>query len=95
MIGGWTYVMTNRRHGVLYIGVTANLAARVWQHRTGAGSAFGRRYGLDRLVLAEPHATIKAAIVREKALKAWKRDWKIALIERANPERDDLFDRIA
>ncbi len=94
MMGGWTYIMTNRRDGVLYIGVTANLAARVWQHRTGAGSAFCRRYGLDRLVLAEPHATIEAAITREKALKAWKRDWKIALIDRANPGWDDLFERI-
>ncbi|WP_249403615.1 GIY-YIG nuclease family protein [Sphingomonas sp. CFBP 13720] len=94
VMGGWTYIMTNRRHGVLYIGVTANLAARVWQHRTGAGSAFCRRYNLDRLVLAEPHATIEAAIAREKALKAWKRDWKIALIERVNPAWDDLFERI-
>ncbi len=93
-MGGWTYIMTNRRHGVLYIGVTANIATRVWQHRTGAGSGFCRRYGLDRLVFAEPHATIEAAIAREKALKAWKRDWKIALIERANPAWDDLFERI-
>lgn len=79
---------------MLYIGVTAHLAARVDQHRRDAGSAFCRRYGIRRLVLAEPHETIADAIAREKALKAWKRAWKIALIERANPEWRDLYDRI-
>ncbi len=62
------------------------------QHRTG--SAFCRKYGLDRLVFAEPHDSMVEAIAREKALKAWKRDWKIRLIEQGNPEWEDLFDRI-
>jgi putative endonuclease len=84
--GGWTYVMTNKPHGVLYVGVTADLAARIDQHRQGKGSAFCRKYNLTRLVHAEPHATIGEAIVREKALKAWQRAWKIALIESANPD---------
>ncbi|MFV0625478.1 GIY-YIG nuclease family protein [Sphingomonas sp. ac-8] len=94
MRGGWTYIMTNRPLGVLYVGVTANLAARVVQHRAGQGSEFCRRYNLTRLVLAEPHARIEEAIGREKALKAWQRGWKLALIEAANPEWDDLFERI-
>lgn len=95
MRGGWTYIVTNKPHGVLYIGVTAHLAARIDQHRQGKGSSFCRRYGLKRLVLAEPHESIDYAIAREKALKAWKRDWKIALIEAGNPEWLDLFDQIA
>jgi putative endonuclease len=92
--GGWTYIMTNRPRGVLYIGVTSDLAARVWQHRNGEGARFCRRYNLNRLVVAEAHSSIEEAIAREKAMKAWKRDWKIDLIERANPEWNDLWDYI-
>ncbi len=87
--------MTNKPRGVLYIGVTAHLAARVQQHRDDKGSSFCRRYGLKTLVLAEPHDSIDDAIAREKALKAWKRAWKIELIEAANPEWRDLFNQIA
>ena len=92
--GGWTYIMTNKPRGVLYIGVTADLVARVLQHRQGIGSAFCRKYNLARLVHAESHDDIREAIAREKALKAWQRDWKIELIERDNPEWRDLFDVI-
>lgn len=91
--GGWTYIMINKPRGVLYIGVTADLSVRIDQHRAGTGSAFCRRYGLNRLVLAEKHPTILEAIAREKAMKAWKRDWKIELIETANPAWDDLAPR--
>jgi putative endonuclease len=94
VMGGWTYILTNKPRGVLYIGVTSNIAARITQHRSGIGSAFCRRYGLDRLVLVEPHAEILSAIAREKALKTWKRDWKIRLIEQNNPDWNDLFERI-
>jgi putative endonuclease len=90
MRGGWTYIMTNRARGVLYIGVTANLAARVFQHSAGEGSDFCRRYRLTRLVLAERHDTIEDAIRREKLLKTWKRAWKIELVEAANPLWRDL-----
>ncbi|MCT2398241.1 GIY-YIG nuclease family protein [Novosphingobium mangrovi (ex Huang et al. 2023)] len=76
------------------MGVTGNIAARIAQHRSGTGSVFCRRYGLNRLVLVESHAEILSAIAREKALKAWKRDWKIRLIEQDNPEWNDLFERI-
>ena len=77
MRGGWTYVMTNRPRGVLYVGVCSDIAARVAQHRAGTGSAFCRRYGLTRLVLAESLDGIEDAIRREKMLKAWRRQWKI------------------
>jgi putative endonuclease len=91
-MGGWIYILTNKPHGVLYVGVTAALPARMMQHRAGTGSAFCRKYGIKRLVLAEWHDDIVTAIAREKALKAWKRAWKIELIEKMNPDWDDLFD---
>lgn len=94
-MGGWVYIMSNKRDGVLYIGVTADLPARVMQHRTGKGSVFCRRYDLDLLVYVEPHASIVDAIAREKAMKAWKRAWKIELIENSNPQWCDLFGHIA
>jgi putative endonuclease len=90
--GGWTYIMSNRAQGVLYIGVTSNLAARVSQHRAGDGSGFCRRYKLTRLVLAESHDDIEDAIRREKLMKTWKRAWKIELIEAANPLWRDMWD---
>ena len=88
--GGFVYILTNRAHGVLYIGVTADIDRRIWQHRTGGGSRFARRYGLDRLVLVEEYPTIDEAIVREKRLKNWRREWKIELIEATNPGWLDL-----
>ena len=92
MRGGWTYIMTNRPHGVLYIGVTAILASRIWQHRNGEGSDFCKRYKLTRLVLVEQHDSIEEAIAREKAMKAWKREWKIELVEQSTPRWIDLWD---
>ena len=90
MRGGFVDIMTNRPGGVLYIGVTADLLKRIHQHRSGQGSSFCRRYGLDRLVLVEDYPTIEEAIVREKRHKKWERAWKIALIEAANPGWQDL-----
>ena len=94
-MGGRVYIMASKPHGMLYIGVTAYLAARVEQHRRDIGSAFCRRYGIETLVYAEPAERIEVAIARENILKAWKREWKICLIETANPEWLDLFDTIA
>ena len=91
-MSAWVYIMSNREDGVLYIGVTADLSRRIVQHREGKGSAFCRRYGLTRLVYPEEHDSIEDAIPREKAMKAWKRAWKIELIEGVNPAWDDLFD---
>nr|WP_037504459.1 GIY-YIG nuclease family protein [Sphingobium bisphenolivorans] len=83
--------MTNKPRGVLYVGITSSLTARVDRHRRGVGSDFCRKYNLHRLVLAEEHGRIEDAIAREKALKAWKRNWKIQLIEENNPDWRDLF----
>ena len=91
MGGGWVYIMTNKPGGTLYIGVAADLPARVAQHRAVKGSSFCRRYNLTRLVLAEHYPTIDEAIAREKALKEWHRAWKIRLIEESNLNWDDLW----
>tara|TARA_R110000824_G_scaffold6103_3_gene28076 strand:- start:1362 stop:1652 length:291 start_codon:yes stop_codon:yes gene_type:complete len=88
----YVYIMTNKPFGMLYIGVTTNLPARVSQHKHGAGSNFCRENGLDRLVYIEDYATPYEAIAREKAMKAWKRRWKTDLIIKANPEWRDLWD---
>jgi putative endonuclease len=93
--GGFVYILTNRAHGVLYIGVTADIDQRIWQHRNGMGSKFCRKYGLDRLVLVEEYPTIEEAIAREKQLKKWQRAWKIELIESANPDWQDLGAKMA
>ncbi|MDC8754413.1 GIY-YIG nuclease family protein [Erythrobacter sp. sf7] len=92
--GGCVYIMTNKRYGVLYTGVTSDLAARVMQHREGKGGAFTARYKCTRLVYIEHHLTITDAIAREKAIKAWQRMWKIEAIEKQNPAWDDLFHRL-
>ena len=86
--------MADRYRGTIYVGVTANLSARVHQHRTGDGSDFCRRYGLARLVWAEHAPSITDAIAHEKRVKRWRREWKFALIERANPEWCDLYDQL-
>ena len=91
---GWVYIMNNNRNGTLYTGVTSELAVRIVQHRSGSGSKFCSKYGLNRLVYVEPHARIDEAIAREKSIKAWRRSWKIRLIEGANPEWQDLFEKI-
>ena len=94
MKGGWVYIMTNRPSGTLYIGVTADLAPRIAQHRAGTGSSYCRRYNLKRLVYVEPYPTIDEAIAREKAMKAWQRAWKVQAIEAVNPDWADLWNKI-
>ena len=93
-MGGWVYIMTNGPHGTLYIGVTSSLSDRIMAHREGRGSEFCRKHKLVRLVYIEPFPTIEEAIAREKAMKRWKRQWKLKLIRRDNPNRDDLFETI-
>jgi putative endonuclease len=85
------YMMSNRRHGTLYVGVTSQLVARTGQHRDGLIPGFTQTYGLKRLVWYEPHETMDHAIHREKRLKKYKREWKINLVEQANPHWDDLY----
>ena len=88
------YILASGRNGTLYTGVTGDLAQRMGQHRNGKGSKFAAKYGVDRLVHAEAFADINEAIAREKAVKKWRRTWKLELIERGNPQWLDLFDRI-
>jgi putative endonuclease len=92
--GGWVYLMADRYRGTMYVGVTANLATRIHQHRGGTGSDFCHRYGLTRLVWAERCDTMIAAIAHEKRLKRWRRVWKFDLIEGGNPEWRDLSDTV-
>ena len=90
--GGWVYMMADRYRGTLYVGVTAHLAQRIFQHREGQGSDFCARYGLSRLVWAERGETIQDCVAHEKRLKRWRREWKFALIERGNPGWSDLYE---
>jgi putative endonuclease len=83
------YVLASRRNGSLYIGVTSNIRRRLTEHRLGR-VAHTRKYRIGRLVYLERHATILSAIAREKKLKKWRRVWKIVLIEKVNPDWDDL-----
>lgn len=78
MRGGWVYILTNRPNGTLYIGVTADLARRIWQHREGLVEGFTKRYGLKMLVYAEHHEDIRTAIQRETTMKHWSRAWKVS-----------------
>jgi len=91
--GGWVYILANRPNGALYIGVTSDLARRIWEHRTNVVPGHTSRYGLKRLVFVEQHATIQLAIQREKTMKHWPRAWKVAAITDANPTWQDLYDR--
>ena len=85
------YLLASGRNGTLYVGVTSNLVARVWQHRNEVVDGFTRRYHVHSLVWFERHETMVSAIQREKAIKAWKRAWKLELIEGLNPDWRDLY----
>ncbi|KQY91287.1 GIY-YIG nuclease family protein [Brevundimonas sp. Root1423] len=85
-----TYIMASGRNGTLYTGMTANLTARAWRHRTGAFQGFSKTYGCTRLVWFQRFDWVTEAIRREKQIKEWKRDWKLRLIEDANPDWLDL-----
>ena len=94
MESAWVYVMTNRPNGTLYTGVTSDLARRAWEHREGVADGFTKRYGLKRLVYVEEHPDIQSAIQREHNMKHWSRKWKVRLILAANPNWEDLYDRL-
>ncbi|MBP1777954.1 MAG: endonuclease [candidate division NC10 bacterium] len=88
------YILASKRNGTLYIGVTSQLATRVWQHKSKVVEGFTTKYGVDKLVYYEAHGSAEAAIVREKQLKKWRRSWKIELIEGLNPDWRDLYDEL-
>jgi putative endonuclease len=85
------YILASGWHGTLYVGVTSDLIKRVWQHKNDMVEGFTRHYKVHDLVWFEQHATMEAAIEREKAIKEWKRAWKIEMIETANPKWTDLY----
>jgi putative endonuclease len=87
----WVYILASRKRGALYVGVTNDPGRRTFLHRSGMGSEHAFRYRIFRLVYLESFANIRDAIAREKQLKKWRRQWKIDLIEAANPEWDDLY----
>ncbi len=90
----YVYILASRPKGAIYIGVTSNLAKRIWEHRKGIFSGHSKKYDIHRLVYFEIFDQIEDAIAREKRLKKWRRSWKDELIEKANPDWKDLIDDI-
>ena len=91
---GFVYIMASARNGALYIGVTSDLARRVWQHREGVADGFTRKHGCKMLVWYESADDIEAAIRREKQMKDWKRLWKLRVIEEMNLNWNDLYETL-
>lgn len=90
----FVYILASKKNGTLYIGVTSDLLKRVWQHKNGVVEGFTKKYEVDRLVYYEQTEDVRSALSREKQLKNWKRQWKIELIEKKNPEWADLHEMI-
>jgi putative endonuclease len=90
----FVYILANRPKGVLYVGVTNDLARRVWEHKTKVVPGFTSKYGVTILVYYEEYASILEARERERVLKHWRRQWKFKLIEQLNPSWRDLYDEL-
>ncbi|MCH9844980.1 MAG: GIY-YIG nuclease family protein [Alphaproteobacteria bacterium] len=88
------YILASERNGILYIGVTSNLLQRIYQHKHEMIEGFTKKHNVKLLVYYEHHATMESAITREKQMKIWKRQWKMNLIERDNPQWLDLYDSL-
>jgi putative endonuclease len=93
--GGWVYMLASGHYGTLYVGSTTDLVRRVYEHRESTQPGFTSKYGVQKLVWFEPHYSVTSAYQREKQIKKWKRDWKIALIEEDNPRWEDLYPSIS
>ena len=93
-MAAFVYFMTNRRNGILYVGVTTNLPARAYQHREGLIAGFTKRHGLKKLVYYEAFDDVRDAIQREKSIKHWPHAWKVRLIHQSNPNWNDLYDSL-
>ena len=87
----YVYLLTSKRYGVLYTGMTSDLIKRIYEHKSSFVSSFTSKYKVHQLVYYEIHNDVMEAIKREKNIQAWKRDWKIRLIEENNPEWKDLY----
>ncbi len=94
MQSGYVYIMASRRNGTLYIGVTSGLKKRVWEHKNDLVPGFTSKYQVHTLVYFEVYDNIRSAIIREKQMKKWRREWKIGLIEEANLSWRDLYDEL-
>jgi putative endonuclease len=90
----YVYIICKKRNGTLYTGITSNLIKRIYEHKNNLIEGFSQKYNVHRLVWYEIHETAETAISREKQIKAWKRHWKLRLIEKNNPEWNDLYDII-
>lgn len=90
----YVYILSNKQHNVLYIGVTNDIARRIWEHKSKQAESFTKRYNVNKLVYYELHYTIDTAITREKQLKTWHRAWKDDLISQFNPKWDDLYNSL-
>lgn len=90
----FVYILSSRRNGTLYIGVTSDLVGRVWAHKEGLVEGFTKKYQVKQLVYVEEYEDAQSAIAREKQLKKWNRSWKIELIEEQNPRWADLYDDV-
>lgn len=90
----YVYILSSKRNGVIYIGVTSNLKRRVQEHKQNLVEGFTKKYKVHNLVYFEETDNAPAAISREKCLKRWKRNWKIELIEKANPCWQDIYFKI-
>jgi putative endonuclease len=88
------YLLASRRNGTFYIGVTSNLIKRIREHKNDVVEGFTKRYGVHRLVWYELHSDMASAIARQKAIKEWKRRWKLELVESLNPDWRDLFEEL-
>jgi len=93
--GGYIYLMTNKPRGTFYVGVTADLVRRIYQHKNGDGSEFVKKHCLSRLVWFDHANDIETAILMEKRIKRWHRQWKIELVEKLNPMWSDLYPTIS
>jgi len=87
----FVYLLASKPNGTLYVGSTVDLVRRVSEHKLGAVPGFTAKYGVDRLVWFEVHDALEGALIRERQIKRWKREWKLNLIERDNPHWADLF----
>jgi putative endonuclease len=90
----WVYIVANKRNGTIYVGHTDNIIGRIWLHRESALGAFSKKYGCTQLVWYEQHETRESAFRRERAIKEWRRSWKLLLIEKENPTWEDLYKRM-
>ena len=90
----FVYILASKRNGTIYIGVTSNLPKRIWEHKNNLVEGFTKKYNVHNLVYFEQTENVNSALLREKQLKKWKREWKIELIEKDNPQWKDLYEKI-